>query len=219
MTTRETYNEELNILHNDLIRMTSFVSEQIDKCIEALVNQDITLANKIIDDDDIVDKMEIEIESKCVKLIAKQQPIATDLRKIVTAIKIVTDIERIADHAVDISKIAIRLKDEEYIKQLIDIPRMAEIIKEMINGCLNAYINLDADLAIEISKRDDEIDAIYKQVFRELLIIMIENPKTITQSTQFLFVCKFLERIADHITNICEWVLYLITGEHKDLNS
>lgn len=215
---RQSFDGELNSMHHELIRMGSIVEKLIDDCITALTKQDEELANKIIESDDIVDKMEVAIEEKCVKLIARQQPLAIDLRRIFTAIKIVTDLERIADHAVDIAKITLRLKDEKYIKPLIDIPRMAEIVQGMIKDSLDAYIKLDTNEAELICKRDDEIDAIYKQVFRELLIIMMEDPKTITQATQFLFVCKFLERIADHVTNICEWTVYLVTGEYKDLN-
>jgi phosphate transport system regulatory protein PhoU len=216
--TRNSFDEELNSLHHDLIRMGSAVEKQINDCIVALAEQDTDLAQKVIDGDDLIDDMDTDIEAKCVKLIARQQPLAIDLRKIFTGIKIVTDLERIADHAVDIAKVTLRLKDEKYIKPLIDIPRMAEIVQGMIKDSLDAYVKLDAAAAEEICKRDDEIDAIYKQVFRELLVLMLEDTSTITQSTQFLFVCKFLERIGDHVTNICEWIVYLVTGEHKILN-
>ncbi|KPU44018.1 hypothetical protein OXPF_21840 [Oxobacter pfennigii] len=215
---RQNFSEELESMHHELLRMGSLVEKQIDSCITALAKQDGELAQKIIDDDDIIDRMETELEEKCVKMIARQQPLAIDLRRIFTTIKIVTDLERIADHAVDIAKVTLRLKDEKYIKPLIDIPRMAEIVQGMIKDSLDAYVRLDTKMAEEIGKRDDEIDGIYKQVFRELLVIMMQDPRTITQATQFLFVCKFLERIADHTTNICEWTVYLVTGEHKDLN-
>lgn len=216
--TRNTFVDELDSLHQDLIRMGSRVEEQINDCITALAKQDEKLALYVIDNDDIIDKMETDIEEKCVKLIARQQPLAIDLRTIFTTIKIVTDLERIADHAVDIGKITLRLKDEKYIKPLIDIPHMAQIVQDMIRGALDAYVKLDVHLAEKVCESDDEIDSLYKQVFRELLVIMMEDPSTINQSTQFLFVCKFLERIADHVTNICEWIVYLVTGEYKDLN-
>lgn len=215
---RQSFHDELDSLHRDLIRMGSKVEEQIDRCIDALARQDAGLAEAVIQDDDIVDQMEVDIEAKCVKLIARQQPLAIDLRRIFTAIKLVTDLERIADHAVDISKITIRLKDEKYIKPLIDIPRMAGIVQEMIRESLDAYVKQDVVLAEKVGRKDDEIDAIYRQVFGELLEYMAQDPKTINQATQFLFVCKFLERIGDHVTNICEWIVYLVTGEYKDLN-
>jgi len=216
--TRNSFDTDLMELHNDLLRMGSIVEKQMFQCIEALVNQDTDLAEQIIDNDDLVDDLQKEIEDKCIKLIATQQPMAVDLRNIFTTTKIVTDLERMADHAVDIAKVVKRLKGEKYIKQLIDIPRMGKIVNEMIKDSLDAYIEGNVDKAYEICKRDDEIDAIYKQVFSELLLIMMGNPTTITQATQFLFVCKFLERVADHTTNICEWTVYLITGEQIDLN-
>lgn len=216
--TRTSFDTHLNEMHNDLLRMGSIVEKQIYHCIEALVNQDMDLANQVIDNDDLVDDLQKEIEDKCIKLIATQQPLALDLRNIFTTTKIVTDLERMADHAVDIAKITKRLKGEKYIKQLIDIPKMADIVKKMIKYSLDAYVEGDVKKAYDICKMDDEIDAIYKQVFSELLVIMMNDHNTINQSTQFLFVCKFLERVADHVTNICEWTIYLVTGEQKDLN-
>lgn len=216
--TRGSFDIHLQGLNNDVLRMGSMVEKQINQCIEALVNQDEQLANKVIKDDDMVDNLEKEIEDKCIKLIATQQPLALDLRSIFTTTKIVTDLERMADHAVDIAKITLRLKGEKYIKQLIDIPRMAEIVGEMIRLSLDAYVDGNSEKAYEIGKMDDKIDAIYKQVFSELLVLMMKDPSTITQATQFLFICKFLERVADHVTNICEWTIYLVTGEQKDLN-
>lgn len=216
--TRGSFDIHLQELHNDILRMGSIVEKQIYQCIEALANQDVELADKIMENDDLVDNMEKEIENKCIKLIATQQPLAHDLRNIFTTTKIITDLERMADHAVDIAKITHRLKGEKYIKKLIDIPKMADIVKDMIKRSLDAYVEGNVDKAYETCKMDDQIDAIYKQVFIELLEIMRNDPSTITQAAQFLFVCKFLERVADHTTNICEWTIYLVTGELVDLN-
>ena len=215
---RSSFQSNLAELHNDLLRMGSIAEKQIHLAIKALAEKDIELADKVIKDDDIVDQTERDIEEKAIKLIATQQPMAIDLRNIFTATKIVTDLERMADHAVDIAKITKKLKDEQYMKQLIDIPRMSSIVQEMIKGSLDAYVEGNVEKAYEVCKRDDEVDGIYKQVFSELLIKMIDNPKLIRQASQFLFVCKYLERIADHATNICEWTIYLVTGEHVDLN-
>lgn len=215
---RESFNEELNSLHHDLIRMGGAVEKQIDIAITALVNQDGELAQKVIDGDDMIDDMQTDIEAKCVKLIAKQQPLAIDLRRIFTAAKLVTDLERIADYAVDIARITIRLKDEIYMKPIIDIPRMAEIAQTMIKNALDAYVNLDAQKAEETSKMDDQIDEIYRSIFNELIGIMKKDSSTIIQGTQFMFISKFLERTGDHVTNVCEWIVYLVTGEHKVLN-
>jgi phosphate transport system protein len=216
--TRGGFDIELRTLNDDLLRMGSIVEKQIYQSVEALVNQDEKLADIIIENDDLVDKLEKEIEDKCIKIIARQQPLATDLRNIFTTSKVVTDLERMADHAVDIAKITKRLIAEKYIKELIDIPRIAEIVKVMIKGALDAYIEGNVEKAYEICKMDDKVDAIYKQVFSELLVNMMNNPSNITQATQFLFICKFLERVADHTTNICEWTIYLVTGEQIDLN-
>lgn len=216
--TRKVFESSLQELRNDLLRMGSRAEKQIYLAIDSLMKQDVALAEQVIKDDDILDNMQKEIEDKAIKLIAMQQPLATDLRDIFTSTKIVTDLERIADHAVDIAKITRRLKDETYIKKLIDIPRMADLVREMLKQSLDAYVEGNTKKAYEICKKDDEIDAIYKQVFSELLILMMEEHKTINQGTQFLFICKFLERIADHITNICEWTIYLVTGEQIDLN-
>lgn len=216
--TRGSFDIGLEQVHNDILIMGSIVEKQIFQCIEALVNQDCNLAEEVIKNDDLVDNLEKEIEEKCIRLIATQQPLAHDLRTIFTSTKIVTDLERIADHAVDIAKIAIRLKGEKYIKELIHIPQMADIAKKMLKLSVDAYVSGDVKKAYSTCKMDDEIDDIYKQVFSELLVIMKDDSETVKQSSQFLFVCKFLERIADHTTNICEWTVYLVTGEQIDLN-
>ncbi len=216
--TRTGFDLALGELHNDLLRMGSIVEKQIYQCIESLVNQDDELADNIIKNDDLVDNLQKEIENKCIRLIAKEQPLAIDLRTIFTATKLVTDLERMADYAVDIAKITKRLKKEKYIKKLIDIPKMAQIVKKMIRRGLDAYVAADVDSAYEVCKMDDEIDSLYKSVFTEMLTIMSNNKENINQITQLLFVCKYLERVGDHVTNICEWTIYLVTGELKDLN-
>lgn len=216
--TRKTFDLHLEEMHADLLRMGSLVEKQIYECIEALVNQDIKTAEEIIKNDDIIDDMQKKIEDTAIKLIAMQQPIAADLRNIFTTIKIVTDLERMADHAVDIAKVIKRLKDEKYAKPLIDIPKIGNLVKNMIKGALDAYVDTNLDKAYEVCKMDDELDAIYKHVFGELLSMMRNDPKTINQATQFLFVCKYFERVGDRTTNICESTIYLITGEQVDLN-
>ncbi len=216
--TRNYFDKELEHLQLSILRMGSRVEEALINSIQALKSQNIELAEKVIIADDVIDKMEMEIEDLCLKLIALQQPIAKDLRMIATALKIITDLERMADHAVDIAKITKRLANETYIKELIDIPRMAEIVTEMVRDCIDAYVNQDAEKAKEISERDDVVDGIHAQIFRELLVLMMEDPKKINQSTSFLFVSQYIERVADHVTNICEWVIYTKTGVHPDLN-
>ena len=216
--TRNYFDKELHELHLLMLKMCTEVEEALINTVYALKNQDINLAQSVIDGDDIIDDMEYIIEERCLKLIALQAPMAKDLRFIATALKIITDLERIADHAVDISKITIRLADETYIKELIDIPRMGEITTRMIKESIDAYVNQDAEKAREVAKIDDEVDALHKQIFRELLLIMMEDPKKIGQATSFLFVSKSLERIGDYVTNICEKIIYAVTSEHVNLN-
>ncbi|MFT8313554.1 MAG: phosphate signaling complex protein PhoU [Clostridium sp.] len=215
---RKVFDSHLEEMHTDLLRMGSMVEKQIFQCIESLVNQNEKLAQQVIDNDDVIDDIQKEIENKAIKLIAMQQPLAVDLRNIFTTTKIVTDLERIADHAVDIAKVTKRLKTDDYVSQLTDITRMSTLVKEMLKVSLDAYVQADVKRAYAICKKDDEIDALYKQIFSEFLVMMMDNPKTINQATQFLFACKYLERIADHTTNICEGTIYLVTGEQIDLN-
>ncbi|KEI96990.1 PhoU family transcriptional regulator [Clostridium botulinum A2B7 92] len=215
---RKVFDEELLKLHNSILRMGSIVEKQINICIKALVEKDEKLADEVIKNDDVVDDLEKEIEDECIVLIAKEQPLATDLRKIFTTLKIVTDLERMADHAVDIAKIAKKIKGEKYVKPLIKIPKMADLVQNMIKESLDSYVNENKEGAYKACTLDDEIDHIYKTTFKESIDTMIERKESINQLTQFLFVCKYLERIADHATNICEWTIYLITGEHIDMN-
>lgn len=216
--TRGSFDTGLQLLHDELVKMGSIVEKQIHGSIEALVTKDVQLAEKIIKNDDLVDNLQKEIEDKCIKLIATMQPLAKDLRVIFTTTKIVTDLERMADHAVDISKITKKLKDEKYIKELVDIPKMADMVQKMIRMSIDAYIDSNVDKAYEICKMDDEVDALYRKIFNELIGYMNSNSAFINQASQLLFICKYLERTADHVTNICEWTIYLITGNFVDLN-
>ncbi|MDI6602395.1 MAG: phosphate signaling complex protein PhoU [Thermoanaerobacteraceae bacterium] len=218
MVARYHYDEELEDLHLKILKLGSMVEEAIDKSIRSLVEHNISMAEEVVNNDDVIDNFALEIDDECVRIIATQQPLARDLRIIVAGLKLVTDLERIADHAVDVARTTQRIAHEKYIKPLIDIPRMAEMVKKMVKDSLDAYVTTDSNRALEITKVDDEIDGIYKQMFRELLTYMMEDPKNIPQATQFLFVGRFLERIADHATNICEWVIYIDKGIHEDLN-
>jgi len=218
-TMRSGFQRELDELYQDVLKMGSIVEQQIFNAVESLKNKDKELAEKVIKDDDIVDNLETSIEDKCIKLIARQQPIAKDLRIIFTGIKIVTDLERMSDYATDIAKFTIRLLGEKYVKPLIDIPRMSEKTRKMVKDALDAYVHEDTELARQVCADDDEIDHLYKQIFNELLIIMMQDPKTIKQATQLLFSARALERIADHATNLGEWVIFQVTGKKKDLNA
>jgi len=216
---RETFNGQLMDLQQQIIRMGSLVEEAIAGSVTALKAQDTALAQKVIDEDDRIDDYYGQIEDQCLKLIATQQPMAKDLRRIITGLKIIGDLERMADHAVDIAKIAIQISNEPLIKPLIDIPRMSEYAQKMVKNCLDAYVKEDVALAESVGVDDDLVDHLHSQIFRELLTYMMEDPKNIKQATHLLFVSRFLERIGDRATNIGEAVIYLVTGDRRDINS
>jgi len=215
--TRHSFEQELEELHLEIIKMGSLVEESIENTVMALKKQDIELARKIFRNDDLIDDMEQKIERKCLNLIARQQPLAKDLRAISAALKIITDMERIADHSSDIAEITIRMANEKYIKPLIDIPRMAELAKQMVKKSLDAYIKQDIKMAEEVCAGDDEVDDLFFKIILELINIMKNDSQTIEQAINFMFVAKYLERMADHATNVSEWVVFSVTGEHEHL--
>lgn len=212
--TRHYFDIELDKLNRDLIDMGVMVEDAMDKAIIALKKQDKKLAKEICDSDDLIDDMENVIERRCLNLIARQQPLARDLRTVTTALKIITDLERIGDHASDISEITINMVGEKYIKPLIDIPKMAELAKKMVHDAITAYVNRDNDLALDVSQRDDPVDDLFERIVLELVAIMKDDITSIDQIINFMFIAKYLERMADHATNIAEWVVYNITGKH-----
>jgi phosphate transport system protein len=215
--TRNFFDKELDKLHLELIKMGSLVEESIDNTIVALKKQDVAMAKKIFNNDDIIDDLEKKIERICLNLIATQQPLAKDLRSISAALKIITDMERIADHSSDIAEITIRMSHEKYIKPLIDIPRMAELARIMVNKSIDAYIKQDMDLAIEVCRSDDAVDELFSKITLELINLMKNDSSTIEQGIDLMLIAKYLERMADHATNIGEWVVFNITGEHDHL--
>ena len=213
MTTRHNYDQELEGLRGEILKMGEAVSAAISDAVQSLAKQNEEMARKVIANDDIIDKMEIDIEDHCMVLFALQQPLARDLRVIGTGMKIATDLERMGDHAYDIANVTLRIANQPLLKPLVDIPRMAEMAQKMLNDALRAYVNLDTQLAEAVCHADDEVDYLYQQVFRELLTYMFEDPRTISQATQLIFVARYLERVADHATNIAEWIIYLATGQ------
>ena len=217
MITRHSFDNELNELYMELIKMGGLVEESIDKTITALKNHDVKLAKKIFLDDDIIDNLEQSIERKCLRLIATQQPLAKDLRSIGTALKMITDLERIADHSADIAELTIRMADEKYVKALIDIPKMADLTKTMVKKSIDSYVKQDIELAKEVCASDDDVDNLFAQIKVELINIVKNDPGSVDQVINFLFISKYLERMADHATNIGEWVAFNVTGEHERL--
>lgn len=218
MVTRHYFDKELEILHLDLIKMGSLVEESIENTIVALKKQDMELAEKVFTNDDVIDELERKIEKRCLNLIARQQPLAKDLRTIGTALKIITDMERIGDHSADIAEITLRMASEKYIKPIVDIPRMAELAKKMVNKAIDSYVKQDVDLAKEVCESDDEVDDIFTKIKFELIAITKNDPQSIDQIINFLFIAKYLERMGDHATNIAEWVIFNVTGEHNNMN-
>jgi phosphate transport system protein len=217
MEIRTVFHKKLREIQEDILAMGSMVEKATSRSIEALKNRDLEIAQQIIADDQKINRKRFEIEEKCVQLIATQQPMASDLRAIICVLNIITEIERIGDHAEGIAKIVIMIGDEPPLKPLIDIPRMAEKVNDMLHRSLDALINRDADVAKQIVSEDDEVDNLYDQVFRELLVFMAEDPKTITRATRLIWVAHNLERSADRVTNICERVVYLVTGKMEEL--
>ncbi|MBI3910102.1 MAG: phosphate signaling complex protein PhoU [Armatimonadetes bacterium] len=214
---RVRFEQELQSLQHDLLRMGSYVTDMVNRALQALVRQDVALANEVVRMDDQADAMDLQIEQKCLRLLALQQPMSRDLRLISTALKIITDLERIGDYAVDIAKTARRLAGEVYLKPLVDIPRMGEVCIWMIREALNAYVRRDLDLVNQVVARDDEVDELYDRLFTDLLAYMERDPSLIRQGTWLLHVARFLERIADHIVNVAERVYFMETGDFKQL--
>ncbi len=217
MEIRTTFHKRLREIQDDVLAMGSMVEKATNRAIEALKERDLDEARVIIADDLKINKKRFTIEEKCIQLIATQQPMAGDLRAIICVLNIITEIERIGDHAEGIAKVVIMIGDEPPLKPLIDIPRMAEKVNDMLHRSLDALIRRDADAARQIATEDDEIDNLYDQVFRELLTFMAEDPKTITRATRLIWVAHNLERSADRVTNICERVVYMVTGKMEEI--
>ena len=213
---RSYFDRELNILNKELISMASLVEERIQSAMQALINQDIDLAKSIVNSDYDVDSMEKEIENRCLKLLLRQQPVAKDLRLISSILKIITDLERIGDQAVDIAEITLLLGNEEYIKKLVDIPEMGKFTIEMVTTSINAFVDKDLTLAKKVIALDDKVDCLFDIIKDELVDLIVENKKNAQQAINFLMISKYLERIGDHAENIAEWVIFSITGEHVE---
>lgn len=219
MEIRTTFHRKLKEIQDDILVMGSMVEKAINRSIEALKNRDLVLAHQIIGDDVKINQKRFSIEEKCIQLIATQQPLASDLRTIICVLNIITDLERIGDYAEGNAKIAVMIGDEPPLKPLIDIPRMAEKTMNMMQRALQSFISRDAETARGIVNEDDEVDQLYDQVFRELLMFMMADPRTITRATRLLWVAHNLERSADRVTNICERTVYSVTGKMEEIGA
>lgn len=217
--TRASLDRDLNLVQDDLLRMGSLLDSAIAKSLEALAKRDGDLARQIVADDAHVNALRFHIEEECVALIATQQPAAGDLRAVLAAMIIVSELERMADYAAGIAKTVLRMENEPLLKPLIDIPRMADECRTMVRGALDAYVAHDAEMARAVAARDDVIDNLYNQVFRELLTYIVEDPHTTTRALYLLFAAHNLERIGDRAVNISERVIFMTSGEMKELNA
>lgn len=213
---RYRFDEELEILNTNLIEMGGLIEEAIKSSIDALINKDTDLAEKVIAMDSITDDKERTIERHCLKLLLQQQPVAKDLRLISTALKMITDMERIGDQAADISEITLRLAPQEYLKELVHIPQMAKAAIKMVNDSIDAFVAKDLDLAKQVIEDDDIVDDLFNVIKDELIMFIRKDISYGEQAIDFLMISKYLERIGDHAVNIAEWVIFSITGEHKN---
>ncbi|HVQ75272.1 MAG TPA: phosphate signaling complex protein PhoU [Candidatus Binatia bacterium] len=207
------FHEELDALKQTVLAMGALVEDQIRRVMHALLDRDDALARAVIERDQRVNAYDIEIDEKSVELLALHQPAAIDLRVIMTAIKIVTDLERIGDQAVNIAQRALELHTEPQLKPYVDLPRMADKAQRMVKESLDAFVNRDTELARRVCAADAEVDALKEQIFRELLTFMMQDPKTIPRAMRLILISRFMERIADHATNIAEMVIYMVEGK------
>lgn len=216
--TREAFRRDLQQLQHDVVHMGMLAGRAIHRAVGALTARDVALAEQVIADDDNIDTIHLELEQRCVHLLATQQPMAGDLRTIASAFAITIDIERMADHAEGISRATRRLGSEPLVKPLIDVPKMEEVFQEILRDALEAFRTHDAGLAVRTAAKDDLVDRLRSQVFSDLLAIMVRDPGTIPRALELVIVARHLERAADHATNVCERVVYMVTGELRELN-
>ena len=215
---RVTLERELQRVQDNLLRIGGLVDQAIERAMRSLERRDGRLAQEIVTGDAEVNALRFRIEEDCLTLIATQQPAAGDLRIVMATFSIVSDLERMADHAAGIARTVLRMGDEPLLKPLIDMPRMAEVCRQMLRESLQAFVDRDVEAARRIARQDDVIDGLYQQVFRELLSFMVEDPRTTTRALYLLFSAHNLERIGDRITNIVERIIFMSSGEMRELN-
>jgi phosphate transport system protein len=215
---RETFERELQHLQDEVLVLGSMVEKAIIESVEVLKRRDLEGARRLIAEDRVLNKKRFAIEDEALVLIATQQPMAGDLRTIAAVLAIISELERIGDYAKGISKINLMMGEAPFVKPLVDIPRMAEKARDMLHRALEAFVQQDVDLARAIPDEDDEVDALYNQVYRELLTFIMNDPRTIDQSTYLLWAAHNLERAADRVTNICERVVFAVTGKMMEMD-
>lgn len=216
---RMAFADEIKLLQQDLLKMGNVVEMMLHKSIEALVTRNQALADEAIDMDDIVDDYNLSIENQCLRLLALQQPMARDLRTIAAALKIITDIERMGDYVVDVAKTAKTVSDKPLFKPLLDIPKMADLVKKMLRETLEAFVSRDLDLIQHMIDHDDQVDQLNRTLRDQLIEHMQKDTSIIPQAVALLMITRYLERLADHVTNVGERVYYMETGELKELHT
>ncbi len=216
MSARITFDGELKLLHLDLVKMASMIETAIDDSIKALTTTDKELAMKVVEKDREVDDIEKSIEARCLTLLMRQQPVAKDLRNISTALKMITDMERIGDQAADIAELSTRFEKINTMAVVKHLPQMAKITISMVHDSINAFIQGDLELAKKVIKTDDEVDSLFESVKIDIISILIDDKNMADDAIDTLMIAKYLERIGDHAVNICEWVEFYFTGEHKN---
>jgi phosphate transport system protein len=219
MEIRKTFHDHLREIQDEVLVMGSMVEKAIGRSMEALKQRDLDIARQVIANDASINDKRFDIEERCIELIATQQPMASDLRTIISVLSIIGELERIGDHAEGNAKIAVMIGDEPPLKPLIDLPRMAEKTSDMLRRSLDAFVHRDAEAARALVAEDDEVDQLWDQVFRELLTFMAEDPKTMTRATRLIWAAHNLERSADRVTNICERVVFLVTGKMEEIGA
>ena len=205
--------DELSHLNEMLLKMAALVEASIKSSVESLVDRESELARQVIKEDHSINALDVKIDEECVRLLALKQPMGKDLRVITTAMKITTDLERIADNAVNIAERAVELNQEPMLKPYIDIPRMSRIVQGMVRDTIDAFVNENVELAKDVIMRDDSVDDLNEMVWKELVLIMTQDPSTVSRAVKITYVSKYLERIGDHATNIAETVVYMVRGK------
>lgn len=216
--TRTVFTQSMQEMQEEMLSLGSMVDKAVGRSVEALRTQNVELAQQVIDFDEQINAKRWKIEENSTLLVATQAPLARDLRFIFAMMHIATELERMADYAQGIAKLTLRIVDEPLLKPLIDLPRMADIGRELLREALDAFIEQDAERARQIARRDDEVDQLYEQVYRELLTFMISDPRTVPRATHLLWVAHNLERAADRVTNICERTVFSVVGDIEEMN-
>ncbi|MDA3949725.1 MAG: phosphate signaling complex protein PhoU [Spirochaeta sp.] len=218
MQSRQHFQEQLHNMYQDVLRMGTLVEEALQKALTAVTNDDRTLAESVKKNDDAIDTLQFELDKRCTELIATEQPVATDLREILVAMKIASDLERIGDHARHLVRVIDELTNETFRDTIPRFREMTEMGIGMVHDSITAYVNHDAESAKMVARRDDEIDIMHRALYKELIGIIKTYPDRAEEGTALIFLNRFLERLGDHVTNMCEWIVYAKSGEHQELN-